>query len=90
VVSPAKIGSIVPLGRGYSPHDPSTSCPATIVLSLREKIHSTAEALLDRAKEHRLEAYATLLSGVSSDLWKCFLTGVPRTPASTRRYIVLF
>jgi hypothetical protein len=59
---------------------PGTSCPATIVLSLREKIHSTAEALLDRAKEHRLEAYATLLSGVSSDLWKCFLTGVPRTP----------
>jgi hypothetical protein len=27
---------------------------------------------------HRLEAYATLLSGVSSDLSKCFLTGVPR------------
>jgi hypothetical protein len=28
--------------------------------------------------EHRLEAYATLLSGVSSDLSKCFLRGVPR------------
>jgi hypothetical protein len=27
---------------------------------------------------HRLEAYATLLSGVSSDLSKCFLRGVPR------------
>jgi hypothetical protein len=27
---------------------------------------------------HRLEAYATLLSGVSSDLSKCCLTGVPR------------
>jgi hypothetical protein len=27
---------------------------------------------------HRLEAYATLLSGVSSDLWRCFLTGIPR------------
>jgi hypothetical protein len=27
---------------------------------------------------HRLEAYATLLSGVSSDISKCFLTGVPR------------
>ena len=28
---------------------------------------------------HRLEAYATLLSGVSSDLWKCFRSGVSRT-----------
>ena len=27
---------------------------------------------------HRLEAYATLLSGVSSDLSKCFLRGVLR------------
>jgi hypothetical protein len=27
---------------------------------------------------HRLEAYATLLSGVSRDLSKCFLRGVPR------------
>ena len=27
---------------------------------------------------HRLEAYATLLSEVSSDLSKCFLRGVPR------------
>jgi hypothetical protein len=27
---------------------------------------------------HRLEAYATLLSGVSSDISKSFLTGVPR------------
>jgi hypothetical protein len=27
---------------------------------------------------HRLEAYATLLSRVSSDLSKCFLRGVPR------------
>jgi hypothetical protein len=27
---------------------------------------------------HRLEAYATLLSGVSGDISKCFLTGVPR------------
>jgi hypothetical protein len=27
---------------------------------------------------HRLEAYATLLSGVSSDLSKGFLKGVPR------------
>jgi hypothetical protein len=27
---------------------------------------------------HRLEAYATLLSGVSSDLSKCFLRGVSR------------
>ncbi len=28
---------------------------------------------------HRLEAYATMLSGVSSDLSKCFLRRVPRT-----------
>jgi hypothetical protein len=27
---------------------------------------------------HRLEAYATLLTGVSSDLSNCFLRGVPR------------
>jgi hypothetical protein len=27
---------------------------------------------------HRLEAYATLLSGVSSDLSKCLLRGIPR------------
>ena len=27
---------------------------------------------------HRLEAYATLLSRLSSDLSKCFLRGVPR------------
>ena len=31
---------------------------------------------------HRLEAYATLLSGVSSDLSKCFLRGVPRAHRS--------
>src|ERR1700677_909319 len=41
-----KTSSIVPLGRGYFPHDPGTTCLATIVLSLRDKIHSTAEALL--------------------------------------------
>ena len=45
----AKIGSIVPLGRDYFPHDPRHSCLATIVLSLRDKIHSTAEALLKLA-----------------------------------------
>ena len=40
----AKIGSIVPLGRGYFPRHSSTSCLATIVLSLRDKNHSTIEA----------------------------------------------
>jgi hypothetical protein len=33
---------------------------------------------LDGAKEHRLEACATLFPGVSRDLSKCFLTGLPR------------
>jgi hypothetical protein len=42
----AKIGSTVPLGRGYFLIIPGTSCLATIVLSLRDKRHSTAEALL--------------------------------------------
>ena|ERR1700722_9227984 len=37
MVFSAKIGSIVPLGRGYFPHIPGTSCLATIVLSLRDK-----------------------------------------------------
>jgi hypothetical protein len=37
------------------------------------------KASLDGATtKHRLEAYARLLSGVSSDLWKCFLTVVLR------------
>ena len=34
----AKIGSIVPPGRGYFPPNPGTSCLATIGLSLRDKI----------------------------------------------------
>jgi hypothetical protein len=33
----AKIGSIVPVGRGYFLIIPGTSCMATIVLSLRDK-----------------------------------------------------
>jgi hypothetical protein len=40
---------IVPLGRGYLLMILGTSCLATIVLSLRDKIHSTAEALLKLA-----------------------------------------
>ena len=36
---------------------------------------------------HRLEAYATLLTGVSSALSKCFLRGVPR--AHSHRATVL-
>jgi hypothetical protein len=36
---------------------------------------------LDGAKEHRLEAYATMLSGVSSGLSKYFLRRGPRTPS---------
>jgi hypothetical protein len=40
---------LVPEGRGYFPHVPGTSCLATIVLSLRDKRHSTAEALLKLA-----------------------------------------
>ena len=39
----AKIGSIVPLGRGFFLIIPGTSCLATIGLSLRDKIPSTAE-----------------------------------------------
>jgi hypothetical protein len=39
------IGSIVPLGRDYFPHDPGTSCLATIRLSLRDKTHSPLERL---------------------------------------------
>jgi hypothetical protein len=35
-----------PAGTGYFLTIPGTSCLATIVLSLRDKIHSTAEALL--------------------------------------------
>ena len=34
---------------------------------------------------HRLEAYATLLSGVSSDLSKCFLREFRAPTATTRR-----
>ena len=41
----AKVGSIVPLGRGYFLIIPGTPCLATIVLSLRDKMHATAEAL---------------------------------------------
>src|ERR1700739_1357188 len=36
----AEIRSIVPLGRGYFPRAPGTSCLATIMLSLRDKRHS--------------------------------------------------
>jgi hypothetical protein len=45
----AKSGSIVPLGRGYFLIIPGTSCQATIVLSLWDKRHSTAETLLKLA-----------------------------------------
>ncbi len=38
--------------------------------------------LQPRPPDHRLEAYATMLSGVSSDLSKYFLRGVPRTHAT--------
>jgi hypothetical protein len=45
MVSQPKIGSIVPLGRGYFPHLPGTSCLITIVLS-RDKYTRAPKALL--------------------------------------------
>jgi hypothetical protein len=45
----AKTGSIVPPERGCFLIIPGTSCLATIVLPLRDKIHSSAEAYLSIA-----------------------------------------
>jgi hypothetical protein len=42
----AEIHSIVALGRGYFPHNPGTSCLATIVLSLWDEDVLRAEALI--------------------------------------------
>src|ERR1700722_4857413 len=43
---------------------PGTSCLATIVLSLRDKIHSTAEALLKLAQKSRPVGYGLMRAGV--------------------------
>jgi hypothetical protein len=39
---PLQDRSIVPLGRDYFPHDPGTSCLATIVLSLRDQASASS------------------------------------------------
>jgi hypothetical protein len=59
--------STVPLGRGYFLMIPGSSCLATIVLSFRDKIHLTAEALLKLALIHNRPG----LVGCENAWYKC-------------------